>query len=272
MLLIIVLLQIAYWAVSYLPFNKTSESLMLNSKEQYLIDSLKVQESNESEPKIFPFNPNYITDYKGYTLGMSTEEIDALHSFRKQGKFVNSAKEFQEVTHVSDSLLEKISPHFKFPDWVVKKAPAKETKATAYNDKTEVSTQIIDINSATSDQLKEISGIGDKLSARIVKFRDRLGGFLVNEQLYDVYGLEPNVVQRALKRFQVLNPPALVKINVNQATATELSQLVYINYQLARKIILYREAQDGIDSIDELKNIEGFPSDKIDRIALYLSL
>ncbi|MBG50689.1 MAG: hypothetical protein CML05_20605 [Pseudozobellia sp.] len=272
LLLIIVLLQIAYWAVSYLPFNKTSESLMLNSKEQYLIDSLKVQESNESEPKIFPFNPNYITDYKGYTLGMSTEEIDALHSFRKQGKFVNSAKEFQEVTHVSDSLLEKISPHFKFPDWVVKKAPAKETKATAYNDKTEVSTQIIDINSATSDQLKEISGIGDKLSARIVKFRDRLGGFLVNEQLYDVYGLEPNVVQRALKRFQVLNPPALVKINVNQATATELSQLVYINYQLARKIILYREAQDGIDSIDELKNIEGFPSDKIDRIALYLSL
>ena len=110
LLLIIVLLQIAYWAVSYLPFNKTSESLMLNSKEQYLIDSLKVQESNESEPKIFPFNPNYITDYKGYTLGMSTEEIDALHSFRKQGKFVNSAKEFQEVTHVSDSLLEKISP------------------------------------------------------------------------------------------------------------------------------------------------------------------
>ena len=103
---------------------------------------------------------------------MGRTSRSCLH-IRKQGKFVNSAKEFQEVTHVSDSLLEKISPHFKFPDWVVKKAPAKETKATAYNDKTEVSTQIIDINSATSDQLKEISGIGDKLSARIVRTQSR---------------------------------------------------------------------------------------------------
>ena len=50
---------------------------------------------------------------------MSLEEIDRLLAFRKTNKFVNSKREFQQVTKVSDSLLNKISPYFKFPDWVV---------------------------------------------------------------------------------------------------------------------------------------------------------
>jgi hypothetical protein len=47
--------------------------------------------------------------------------LDKLFAFRKQNKYVNSAKEFQEVTGVSDSLLKIMSVNFKFPDWVNKK-------------------------------------------------------------------------------------------------------------------------------------------------------
>ena len=84
------------------------------------IDSLKILKSNY-KPTIYPFNPNFITDFKGYKLGMSVTEIDRLLAFRKQNKFVNSAEEFQAVTKVSDSLLKAISPYFKFPDWVKNK-------------------------------------------------------------------------------------------------------------------------------------------------------
>ena len=52
------------------------------------------------------------SDFKGYRLGMSIEEIDRLHKFREQGKFVNSIKRFQEITQVSDSLLNIIAPYF----------------------------------------------------------------------------------------------------------------------------------------------------------------
>jgi hypothetical protein len=49
---------------------------------QSQIDSLK--ESNIKQlPKVYPYNPNFITDYKGYKLGMSVKEIDRLLSFRK---------------------------------------------------------------------------------------------------------------------------------------------------------------------------------------------
>ena len=84
------------------------------------IDSLK-SEKPQTTYKIYPFNPNFITDFKGHKLGMSVEQIDRLLAFRKQGKFANSPEEFQKVTGISDSLLNAISPYFKFPDWVNKK-------------------------------------------------------------------------------------------------------------------------------------------------------
>ena len=72
------------------------------------IDSLRAIEIEKRKPKIYPFNPNYITDYKGVQLGMSLNEIDRLLAFRKTNKFVNSKNEFQQVTKISDSLLNKI--------------------------------------------------------------------------------------------------------------------------------------------------------------------
>ena len=84
------------------------------------IDSLKHIQATKKDT-IYPFNPNYITDYKGYKLGMSIQEIDRLHAYRKKGKFVNSAEEFQQVTKVSNVFLAKVSPYFKFPNWVKNK-------------------------------------------------------------------------------------------------------------------------------------------------------
>ncbi len=269
LLLIIVVLQGIYFYIKASPFESQSQ-LALNTLEQSRLDSIKKQVLNENPSKIFPFNPNYITDFKGYTLGISPTELNRLFAFRKQGNFVNSPEEFQRVTQISDSLLQVLAPYFTFPKWTQKRNH--QTKKENADGIRENSTTIRDLNGVTAVELKEIRGIGDKLSARIIKFRDRLGGFLVNDQLYDVYGLEPEVVQRALKKFKVLQPPKVEKINVNSATAEEISRLVYINRKVAEEIVTLRNEKGEIQSFEELFNIIGFPINKIDRIKLYLSL
>ena len=95
---------------------------------------------------------------------------------------------------------------------------------------------------------------------------------MVDGQLKDVYGLEPEVVQRVLERFRVLKSPEINKINLNTASVQELSKLVYIQRSVAQDIVDYRNLNGGVNSFDELTKIENFPSDKIDNIALYLSL
>ena len=70
---------------------------------------------------IYPFNPNYLTDYRAYVLGIDENTIDRLFAFRKSGKFINSAVEFKRITQMEDSLFEAIKPFFKFPNFTIYK-------------------------------------------------------------------------------------------------------------------------------------------------------
>jgi DNA uptake protein ComE-like DNA-binding protein len=241
---------------------------------QNQIDSLKEIELEKRKPKIYPFNPNYITDYKGGKLGMSIEEIDKLLAYRKKGKFVNSAKEFQKITHVSDSLLSKISPYFKFPDWVNKrnKKKTKQSKRVFNNavKKSTVEISTSDINLATQNDFLAIEGVDEKLSDRIIKYRTKLKGFSITAQVFEVWGLEKETGDQIIKTFKIRTPPSIEKFNVNTATFKEVLSIPYINYELCVKIFNYRDEVAELQSISELKNIEDFPIDKYERIVLYL--
>ncbi|WP_424001818.1 ComEA family DNA-binding protein [Maribacter sp. IgM3_T14_3] len=272
LLFFLIIIQLGYYLYQSNSVHQ-SYPLVLEKAIQSKIDSLKTIASKKDSVKVYPFNPNYITDFKGYTLGMSVEEIDRLHEFRKKDAFVNSAEEFQNVTKVSDSLLSSISKYFKFPEWTQntnRKSPKfKNTYTSKPLDKKVV---YKDLNTATAEELQRINGIGVKLSARIIKFRDRLGGFLIADQLFDVYGLEEEVVNKALKEFKVISKPNITKINVNTATVEELAKLIYLQKHVAQGIVNYRNLNGSIKSLNELLKIEEFPSERIDRITLYLSL
>ena len=172
---------------------------------QNQIDSLKFIETENRRPKIYPFNPNYISDYKGYQLGMKTKEIDLLLAHRNKRLFVNSAKEFQEVTKISDSLLQAISPYFKFPDWVQKKNRDKKEQFS-FASKTKKNISDItssDINEATPYDFSLVKGVDEYLSERIIKYRSKLQGFSFPEQLFEVWDLEKEVADNILQVFSI---------------------------------------------------------------------
>jgi DNA uptake protein ComE-like DNA-binding protein len=265
--LIIVICQGFYLFADFKTFDTSNKEKANWLANKSLIDSLKLQGKNY-KPTIYPFNPNFITDFKGYKLGMSIEEIDRLLAYRKQNKFVNSAAEFQTVTQVSDSLLNAISPYFKFPEWVKNK---KEYNSTY--DKTEFSKAekivILDINEATKEDLMKVYGIGDKISDRILEQKSKLGAFVSMEQMNDVWGLSPEVIENLNKYFVVKSTSNIKRISINNASVKELSQFPFFRYALAKEIVIYRSMHGDI-KIEDLTKIKGFPVDKIKIIALYL--
>lgn len=231
------------------------------------IDSLKILKS-DFKPTIYPFNPNFITDFKGYKLGMSVAEIDRLLAFRKQNKFVNSAEEFQQVTKVSDSLLKAISPYFKFPDWVKNKKSY--VNSFEKKDFTKSEKKIsIDINTASQEDLIKVYGIGEGLSKRILEQKEKLGAFVSMEQMNDIWGLSPEVIENLNKSFHVSSINSIKKININSASIKELSQFPFFKYNLAKEIVTYR-TMNGDIKIEDLTKIKGFPVEKLKIIALYL--
>ncbi|QXP69291.1 helix-hairpin-helix domain-containing protein [Polaribacter sp. R2A056_3_33] len=254
----------------------SDDKIDLNSKQVLAfheqIDSIRTIEIENRKPKIYPFNPNYITDSKGEQLGMSIEEIDRLLAFRKTNKFVNSKSEFQRVTQISDSLLHKIAPYFKFPDWVVKQnsSPSSSGRKQTYYKKNEKIVSTTDINKATAQDFRTISGVGAAFSERIINYRTKLQGFSIEDQLKEVWGLDVEVANKVLSKFKIVDKPIINKINVNTASFKALLKNPYIDYSLCKKIFEYRDEVAELQNISELKNIIDFPLDKYDRIVLYL--
>ena len=106
LLLFIVVFQILYFVGKSYPASENDNSFVFDEVYQTKLEELKGENQKKDSILLFPFNPNFISDYKGYTLGMSSEEIDRLKAFRADNQYVNSVKEFQKVTLVSDSLLD----------------------------------------------------------------------------------------------------------------------------------------------------------------------
>ena len=276
MLALIGLLQMCfYWSNNQSSSDEISVSVDDKNwlLQQNGIDSLK-EVNQENAAKIYPFNPNFISDYKGYKFGMSVEQIDRLHNFRKQNKYVNSKAEFQKLTGVSNEWMNKYAPYFKFPDWVTNN---KENKFQSNFDnkyqkfeKKETKIVIQDINTANQEELEKVYMIGEKLALKIIAEREKFGGFSDMEQLSFIWGISPEAIADLNNRFQIKSIENLKKIKINELPIKELQQFPYFNYTIAKNIVTYRSMNGEIKNTEDLTNVKQFPVEKLKIIAVYL--
>ena len=128
---------------------------------------------------------------------------------------------------------------------------------------------VLDINQATKEDLMKVYGIGDKISDRILEQKEKYGAFVSMEQIDDIWGLSPEVIEKLKSSFVVKSTSNSKKININNTSVKELSQFPFFRYQLAKDIVIYR-TMNGDITIEDLPKIKGFPAEKIKIIALYL--
>lgn len=276
LLFLIGILQIGFYWFN----NKSSNTEITISKEeknwlmqQNGIDSLK-EVTQENAAKIYPFNPNFITDYKGYKLGMTIEQIDKLHKLRRQNKYVNSQAEFQKLTGVSNEWMKKYALYFKFPDWVTnsssKKHPTTFENKYPKFEKKETKIIVQDINTASQLELEKVYMIGEKLALKIIAEREKFGSFADMEQLTFIWGISPDAIEDLNKKFVIKSSENLKKIKINELPIRELQQFPYFNYAIAKNIVTYRSMYGEFKNIEDLTNVKQFPVEKLKIIAVYL--
>jgi len=237
-------------------------------QQQY--DSLKNIALQKKQKKIYSFNPNYLTDYRGYFLGLTTGQIDRIFAYRKQGKYIKNKQEFKQISGINDSMYKVLKPYINIP--VYKNNYTSEAfKNTGYKLTT------TDINKATAEDLQTVSGIGPVLSKRIVKYRSSIGGFTDKTQLNKVYGLEPEVVQRVWQKFKLTSLPEKSVIpadkkSLNQATAQELQQINGIGEVLSHRIVNYRESLGGFSIPEQLNEVYGLSPETRNNIWKYYKI
>ena len=130
--------------------------------------------------------------------------------------------------------------------------------------------QPFDINTADATQLSTIKGIGAVLAARIVKFRDKLGGFVSQVQYQEVYGLRPAVIQRLQKHTYISTDFRPALLNINTADVQTLAAHPYLTYQQARSIVRYREQHGSLSSVNALSALMLMDKTTLEKVKAYL--
>ncbi len=233
----------------------------------------KTPEKNAVVPDPFHFNPNQATESDLVRLGFSTSLSARISRYRDKGGKFRVKSDLLKIYGIDSALYERL---YAFIDLPEKSSPEKrhtETKKVFEHKKPAAPVvEKFDLNLADTAQLKTIRGIGEKLSLRIVKYRDALGGFIRMEQVAEIFGLDSTVVNRLSTNSFIASGFTPSQIPVNTAGERILAAHPYLSREAARSIVAYRFQHGRFETMDDLRKIHGMDDKTIRKIAPYLTM
>lgn len=195
-----------------------------------------------SELKPFKFNPNRLSHEKWQQLGLSDRQIKGIKNFEAKGGTFQIKSDFKKMYVISDQEYEILEPYIDLPE----KYPSK-AKYT-YKPVEKIS---IELNNADSVILKSLRGIGPVLSKKIVRYRNRLGGFINKEQLLEINGIDSSLFE-SISPYLTLEPRLVFKINVNTAELKDFKGHPYISNNVALSMINYRNMHGEYKELSDI--------------------
>lgn len=201
--------------------------------------------------------------------------------------FRPAAPDFSRETAILDSLEQLFQPagisalqHKKPTSGSAAPADLASRSSAPYRENAEIRKKSVavrktlrfDLNTADTSQLISVRGIGSTLASRIVRYRERLGGFVSMDQLYEVFRLDSAAVNALRRVAYISDDYAPVRINVNVTDEYHLSRHPYVGRNLARLIVTYRFQHGPFSSLEDLRKIHQVNDSVYRRITPYLAI
>lgn len=227
-----------------------------------------------NEGELFAFDPNTLDAAGWKRLGVREKTIHTIQNFVAKGYKFRQPDDIRKIYGLRTQEADRLVRYVRIAE---KETSAKTSlqnhsyTAPAKKPEENFRTRIIEINTADTSDFIALPGIGSKLAARIVNFREKLGGFNSVNQMGETYGIPDSTFQKIKVRLQCANA-SIRKININTADANELKVHPYIKWNIANAIVNFRAQHGTYRSIEDLRKIEIIPDELFNKIAPYLVL
>ncbi|RZK73792.1 MAG: hypothetical protein EOO85_16585 [Pedobacter sp.] len=218
--------------------------------------------------KLFVFDPNTIGIEEWQSLGLSARQSAAIINYRNKGGKFKKAEDLQKMYTISDKVYKRLFPYVSIKS--VETAFYVKGSAAEKPDRKILVPNIIEVNLADSAGLLDIKGIGPAFASRIIKYRERVGGFYKKEQLMEVFGLD-SMKFKEIKNQVSLDTASLRKFNINTALVGDFKNHPYIRYKQANALVQYRKQHGGYRNIADLSKVLILDAETINRLAPYLN-
>lgn len=231
---------------------------------------LKKKFLNNRKPQkkvsLFYFDPNTASVQDWEKLGFSARQAQSIVNYCLKGGVFREPADLKKMYVVSAERFEQLAPYINIKTSVAVKRTIAGDRKGSYERPLPV---CIEINAADTLELDKIRGIGPAFARRIVKYRERLGGFYKREQLMEVFGLDSAKFQEI--RDQVRIDASLIrKFRINSVQFEELKLCPYLRYQQVNAIIQYRKQHGNYANIAGLKKVAVLTPQLLEKLEPYL--
>jgi len=233
------------------------------AKREYKDTRTEIEDAPERLVHYQTFDPNLIDERQWQQFGLSYKQAMAIVNYVKKGGRFYKPEDLKKMYTISPEKYEVLLPYVVIPP----SNPFEKKMMPAYPKREPV---MVEINTADTLELDKIRGIGISFAKRIVKYRERLGGFHSKEQLFEVFGIDTpkfNEIKDQIK----IEVEAIRKLNINTAEFEDLKRHPYLSFKQMNAIIQYRKQHGPYKSIADLNKVLILNPETIQRIAPYLS-
>lgn len=218
----------------------------------------------------FPFDPNTADSVTFLRLGLKPWQAHNALQYRRHGGRWRKPEAFLKLYGLSAQQGSELLPYIRIQKnaeealWEEQRRRRDSLRAT-YPQKYAPGTTI-PLNTADTTALKRIPGIGSYYAGKIVRYRERLGGFVSRQQLREIEGL-PDGIEAW---FSIEDAPSPVKLRINRADFKTLVRHPYLSYEQVKVILDYIRLRGPLKSLDELRLSKEFTGKDFERLRPYV--
>lgn len=223
----------------------------------------------------FPFDPNTADSIQLLRLGLQPWQVRSIYKYRARGGVYLEPKDFARLYGLTVKQYRELEPYIRISDdykpasTLIERDKHKkhqwDSLQTGYPKKLGEGEQIT-LNLADTTMLKRVPGIGSYYARAIVRYGERLGGYVDVGQLSEIEGLPEEVYP-----YFMIKDAVVRRMNVNKLTLGQLKSHPYLNFYQARAIIDYRRLRGPLKNIDELSIMKEFSHQDIERLKPYIA-
>ena len=205
---------------------------------------------------LFRFNPNNLSLTQWEQLGLTGHQASIIKHYEAGGGHFYKKDDLKKIYGLTADDYQRLEPYITIDadPYVAHKAQPGV---------------LIEINSADSARLTQIRGVGPAFAARIIAYRQRLGGFRTVEQLKEIYGIDSARYAEISSGVKV-NTSRVTRININEVDFEGLRKFPYLTNKQTNAIIQYRKQHGNYKGIADMKNIVLLDENILRKIEPYL--
>jgi len=253
-------------------------------------DSIQVKEKEfQREPKqhqvhLFAFDPNELPTEQWVQLGLTERQAGAIHKYEEHGGKFRVKADVAKMRVVDPDLFAQWEPYIQLPDSLSKRTgedyadrghpqDSASWKNGGKSFAREDRNALVELNTADSTTLVTVRGIGPSFARAIIRYRDRLGGYVSLDQLNEVYVLrdKPDAVER-IRPHLTLDPAMVKMIHLNSCTVEDLGPHPYVGWKVANALVSYRKQHGPFPTVDAITGCILVTDSIRDRLVPYLTL